>query len=577
MVNGTLTSVLQSRVELHSTVDALIYMSDLGDYRSKTYAQLDRSARAVAAWLQQQCVPGDRVLLLHPAGLEFGSGFFGSCYAGTVAVPAPVPGKHQHARRRLAGIARNAGVRVVLTDQDCLPEVEKWVAEAGLSDVVCRATDDVMGDPEAWRLPEISPDDIALLQYTSGSTSEPKGVMVSHRNLLSNVDAILAAIDAGPPSGVRSGAWIPHYHDMGLIGMLLTGVLRGRGFAHMSPMSFLRRPHHWLRMIQDLDVNLTAAPDFGYDLCVQRVTDEQLAELDLSCLRAAVNGSEPIRSANVARFCERFAAAGFAAESLVPMYGLAEATLMVSGTSGRPPLRRSFDIAALERSELVTGDSGRELVGCGRLNGFDGVIVDPLTLDTLPQGRIGEIWLRGVSVAAGYWGNQEATAATFHATTSAGDGPFLRTGDLGGLHDGDLYVTGRLKDTLVLHGRNLHPHDIEDAVREQHEELHGMHGAVFTVQGAHDEEQIVVVHEIRATWSQQQLADVAASMKRAVSREFGVAAGSVVLVRPSAVRRTTSGKIQRSAMRELYLADELEPLLRSEDPQLTAARQAVSE
>lgn len=574
MVNGTLTSVLESRVERDPTADSLIYMSDLGEYRRKSYVKLGRSARAVAAWLQEHCAQGDRVLLLHPAGLEFASAFFGSCYAGTIAVPAPVPGRYRHERRRLTGIARNAGVRVVLTDRASLAQVEKWLAEAGLPGVLCRATDDETGDPEAWRLPETSPDDIALLQYTSGSTSEPKGVMVSHRNLLSNVDSIMAT--AGADAGYRSGAWIPHYHDMGLIGLLLTGVLRGRGFAHMSPMAFLRRPYHWLRMMQELDVNMTAAPDFGYDLCVRRVTDEQLAELDLSGLRAAVNGSEPIRSANVTRFCERFAAAGFRAEALLPMYGLAEATLMVTGTSGRPPLRRSFDVTAMEGGSLVADVSGRELVGCGGPNEFDVAIVDPRTRESLPEGRIGEIWLRGVSVAAGYWGNPDATATTFHARTSGGDGPYLRTGDLGGLHDGDLYVTGRLKDTLVLHGRNLHPHDIEDVVREQHEELQGLHGAVFTVPGAHDEEQLVVVHEIRTTWGEQRLAEVAASMKQTVTREFGVAVGSVVLVRPSAVRRTTSGKIQRSAMRDLYLADELEPVLRSEDTQLTAARQAVS-
>ncbi|WP_330277176.1 fatty acyl-AMP ligase [Lentzea sp. NBC_00516] len=574
MVNGTLPSVLNGCVERDSTSAALIYMSDLGDYRIKTYSELDSSVRAVAAWLREHCSQGDRVLLLHPAGLEFGAAFFGSCYAGTIAVPAPVPGRYQHERRRLAGIARSAGVRVVLTDLASLPQVEKWVAEAGLPDVVCRATDGEMGDPRAWRLPEISPDDTALLQYTSGSTSEPKGVMVSHRNLLSNVDAIMAT--TGADAGFRSGAWIPHHHDMGLIGLFLTGVLRGRGFAHMAPMAFLRRPHHWLRMMQELDVNMTAAPDFGYDLCTRRVTDEQLAGLDLSCLRAAVNGSEPIRSAGVARFCERFAAAGFRAESMLPMYGLAEATLMVSGTSGRPPLHRSFDVAALERGELVSADAGRALVGCGGPNEVDVAIVDPLTHETLPEARIGEIWLRGVSVAAGYWGDEKATAAAFRARTSDGDGPYLRTGDLGGMHDGDLYVTGRLKDTLVLHGRNLHPHDIEDLVREQHEELNGLHGAVFTVPGAHDEEQVVVVHEIRTTWGEERLAEVAAAMKQTVSREFGVAVGSVVLVRPSAVRRTTSGKVQRSAMRALYLAGELEPVLRSEDVLLTAARQAVT-
>jgi acyl-CoA synthetase (AMP-forming)/AMP-acid ligase II len=582
MVGGTarseLSSVLMDRAMKTPGMSAVTFVSDPGDVSGsleRTYAELDIHARRIASWLRERFPPGDRALLLYSPGIEFATAFFACLYAGLVAVPCPKPGRYQHERRRLAGIAGDAGVSMVLTGEADLPVIGKWLEEEGISGITCHATDTGAGDPEAWSMPETTSETLALLQYTSGSTGEPKGVMVTHGNLLTNVDSVIGAL--GLDSSHRFGGWIPLYHDMGLIGLMLPGVLRGTGYVQMDPMTFLRRPQHWLRMMDVFDVNATASPDFGYELCHRRVTDDQLATLDLSRILAAVNGSEPVRAGTLTRFCDRFGAAGFRPESLVPMYGLAEATLLATGYSGRPPRVTAVDVPALEQQVVRhagPGTPSRDLVGCGGPNGLDVVIVDPGTGEVLPAGGVGEIWLRGPSVTTGYWGKDEATESVFHARTADGQGPFLRTGDLGGTLDGDLFVTGRRKDTLVLHGRNLHPQDIEHELRASHEELGGLHGAVFTVGGTDgitEDETVVLVHEIRGHWGEERMREVAAAMKLGVAKEFGVPVGGVVLVRPGAVRRTTSGKVQRSTMRELYVAGELVPLLKSEDPLLASA------
>ncbi|MCF1595003.1 fatty acyl-AMP ligase [Streptomyces muensis] len=571
-----LLTTLREQAARNPQQPAVTFVSDFSDIRRtvRDRAELDLHSRRIASWLQERLSPGDRALLLYSPGIEFTTAFSACVHAGVIAVPAPLPGRYRHERRRLAAIARDAGVRAILTQESDLPDVEKWIAEEGVVGAVCHPTDAGDGDPDAWTAPEVSPDTLALLQYTSGSTGDPKGVMVTHGNLVANVDRMVRMF--GNDSGTTYGGWIPLYHDMGLIGLMLPGLLCGNGYVQMDPMSFLRRPYHWLRMLDACDVNFTAAPDFGYEMCVRRVTDEQLATLDLSRLKAA-NGSEPVRADVVTAFTERFAAAGLRPEALIPVYGLAEATLMASGTTGRPPLRTEVDAAALENRELrpATGTQpSRVLVGCGAPSGSDVLIVDPDTGDALPDGRIGEIWLDGPCVTAGYWENDDATDATFHARAGDGRGPFLRTGDLGGLLDGDLYITGRRKDVLVLHGRNLHPADIEYELRSQHEELEGLHGAAFMVghdDGVDTAPAIVAVHEIRAHWGAERLGEIAVAMKQTIAREFGVPVAAVALVRPGGVRRTTSGKVQRSAMRALYLAGELDTLHLAEDPLLTAA------
>lgn len=571
-----LLTKLRDRAASDAQQPAVTFVSEFNEIKStvRDRAELDLHSRRIASWLQERFAPGDRALLLYSPGIEFTTAFSACVYAGVIAVPAPLPGRYQHERRRLAAIARDAGVRTILTQRTDLADVEKWVAEEGITGAVCHPTDAGDGDPDAWTAPEVSPQTLALLQYTSGSTGNPKGVMVTHGNLVANVEQMVDML--GNDSSTTYGGWIPLYHDMGLIGLMLSGLLSGNGYVQMDPMSFLRRPYHWLRMLDACDVDFTAAPDFGFEMCVRRVTDEQLATLDLSRVRGC-NGSEPVRADVVAAFTDRFAAAGLRSDAVIPVYGLAEATLMASGTAGRPALLTTVEATALENRELrpATGTAPpRVLVGCGAPVGSDVLIVDPGTGDALPDGRIGEIWLDGPCVTAGYWENDAATATAFRAHTSDGRGPYLRTGDLGGLLDGDLYVTGRRKDVLVLHGRNLHPADIEYELRSQHEELGGMNGAVFMVGGddrVDTAPAIVAVHEIRAHWGADRLGQIAVDMKQTMAREFGVPVAAVALVRPGGVRRTTSGKVQRSAMRAMYLAGDLDTLHLSEDPLVTAA------
>lgn len=505
-----------------------------------TRLELDQAARRVAAWLRERCAPGSRALLVHGPGLEFPAAFLGCLYAGVIAVPSSRPGRFSHEQRRLTAIARDAGISAVLTDSAGLDDTEKWLAGAGIQ-VPCQATD-VLVDPDFTDV-HVDGDTIAMLQYTSGSTGTPKGVVVRHRNLIANVDSIVRTLEVDPHH--RTGGWIPLHHDMGLIGLMLPGLLRLSGYVQIDPMSFLRRPFHWLRMMDRFDVHLTAAPDFGYDLCVKRVSDDQLADLDLSRLGKAVCGSEPVRPGTMRSFTERFAASGLRPDTLVPMYGLAESTLMVTGRYGRPPLVTEVDADALASGVLEPGN-GKELVSCGPPQNSELHIIDPGTGSELPSGRIGEICLNGPSVATGYWNQGEFT-------------PFLRTGDLGGVLDGEVYITGRIKDVMVLHGRNVHPHDVEQELRLRHSELDGLHGAVFSVP---DPERPVVVHEIRAHWGAERLAELAVEIRQTVAKEFGVTPG-VVLVRPGVVRRTTSGKVQRSAMRELFLRGELDQLAAS--------------
>ncbi|MEH0433445.1 fatty acyl-AMP ligase [Streptomyces stelliscabiei] len=571
-----LLTELTERAARNPRRPAVTYVSEFSEISGKVRnrAELDLHSRRIASWLQERFCPGDRALLLYSPGIEFTTAFSACVYAGVIAVPAPLPGRYRHERRRLAAIARDAGVRVVLTQSGDLPDVEKWVAEEGIVGAVCHTTDTGEGDPDAWTAPAVSPDTLALLQYTSGSTGDPKGVMVTHGNLAANVERMVDTFRND--ADTRYGGWIPLYHDMGLIGLMLPGLLSGDGYVQMDPMSFLRRPYHWLRMLDAHGVGFTAAPDFGYEICVRRVTDEQLAALDLSRVKFA-DGSEPVRADVVTAFTERFATAGLRSDALIPVYGLAEATLMASGTTGRPPLRTAVDATALENRLLRPAGPthpSRVLVACGAPTGSDVLIVDPGSGEALPEGRIGEIWLDGPCVTAGYWENEHITAATFRARTGDGRGPYLRTGDLGALLDGDLYITGRSKDVLVLHGRNLHPSDIEYELRSQHEELEGLHGAVFLVgddDGTAVAPSVVAVHEIRAHWGAERLGQIAVDMKQTMAREFGVPVASVALVRPGGVRRTTSGKVQRAAMRALYLTGELDTLHLGEDPLLTAA------
>ncbi|GAA1226035.1 fatty acyl-AMP ligase [Streptomyces rhizosphaericus] len=536
----------------------------------------------MAAALLRRCAPGDRALLLYPEGLDFAVAFLGCLYGGVVAVPSPLPGRYKHHQRRVSAIAADAQISLVLTDTGSLSDVTHWADTAERDHRVLLATDDLGVPPlEAAALPSLGPDDIALLQYTSGSTGDPKGVVLTHSNLLHNADSLRRAF--GLDETVRFGSWIPHYHDMGLMGILLPPLYLGSSCVLMSPTTFLKRPHWWLRMIDEFDVTWSAGPNFAYELCSRQVTDEQLAGLDLSRWKFANNGSEPVQPATLSAFAKRFAAAGLRAEALNPCYGMAEATVFVSGSGFREPVIRRVDEQRLAAGALVPAPvpgPGKDIVSCGFPRDYDVRIVDPETRRERAEGEVGEIWLRGPSVGRGYWNNAEATGRTFAARLAdagpATEGGYLRTGDLGAVLDGELFITGRIKEMLILRGRNLYPQDVEYEVRQQHPELQGMFGAAFTLPVADDEDReeelLVLVHEVRGRRSEAELEALASAVRRTVFREFGAHLAGVSLVRRGAVPRTTSGKIQRLRMRELFRAGEVPFLIEKMDRRLSAIR-----
>ncbi|MEV4438290.1 fatty acyl-AMP ligase [Streptomyces sp. NPDC049577] len=543
-----------------------------GEAGRLSYAALDLEARRIAAWLQPRDVAGQRVLILHDQGPLFAASFLGCLYAGAVAVPAPPPGGTDRHMERLLGIVKDAAVGIVLTDTRHAPAVSQLLAGAGYGDLVCLATDRAgtaaAADPDDWRPPALGPDDVAFLQYTSGSTSRPKGVMVTHRSLLANQRAIQHAMRTTQDSVV--GGWLPFHHDMGLVGHLLHPLWLGAQGVIMPAMSFVRRPVRWLRMVSDYGITTGGGPNFAYELCARRVTDEQLAGIDLSRWVTAVNGAETVRAETLDAFAERFAPVGLDPAALYPSYGLAESTLMVTGgTPGSPARRLTADAAALEQHRLVDPAPGRPvrtLVSCGTPGpGCDLRVVAPDTGRELAPGRIGEIWIRGDSVARGYWNRTTETAEAFDAATESGDGGFLRTGDLGVLRDGELYVTGRIKDLLIVAGRNLYPQDVERTVQK----VSAMFNSTVAFAVDSDREHVVVVQEVRSGKTYDtDLPGLVSAVQQRVSKEFEIALGNVVLVRPGTVRRTTSGKVQRSAMRKLFLTGRLRPLHELVDPEV---------
>ncbi|WP_326700508.1 fatty acyl-AMP ligase [Streptomyces sp. NBC_01754] len=570
----TFTELALTRTDALSSEDAFIFLPDDAKGSAPehlSYGALDQEARRTASWLQEAGAEGRQVLLLYPSGTGFIKAFTACLYAGAVAVPAPLPSEQGKHFSRVSGILRDSEARAVLTDAANAPEISAWLAAEGMSDVLCLATDsDGFGDPDAYTVPAVTPESLAFLQYTSGSTSDPKGVMVSHRNLLANEAAIQRAV--GGHQGSRYGGWLPFYHDMGLIGHILQPLFLGGSAVLMSPVSFLKRPQRWLQMIGDYDVTIGGGPNFAYDLCLRRVTDEQLATLDLSTWSAACNGAEPIRAETVRAFTERFAPAGFRPEAFFPCYGMAETTLLVSGTPlDSPPVALGVDAAGLERGEL-TGPrpdaTTRTLVSSGVVEDFDVRIVDPETFLERPAGSVGEIWVKGDSVAVGYWRRPTTNKEIFDAGIAGGRDEdahgWLRTGDLGAFHDGQLYVTGRLKELVIFAGRNLYPQDVERAVQSSDKALGIGSGAVFTVET--DREHLVILQEVRVSAVNTDLRSVAAGAQQLIGKDFSIPAGNVVLVRPGTIRKTTSGKIQRTLMRKLFLEGAITPLYEVLEP-----------
>ncbi|MFE7958438.1 fatty acyl-AMP ligase [Streptomyces sp. NPDC057413] len=557
----TFTDVILDRAERSPEREALLLLpesDDRGRPNPVSYGALDAAARELAGWLQARGAQGERVVLMHLSRRQFAVSLLACLYAGAIAVPVPPTGGRRHHAVRVAGIVKDVAPCATFTDAALAPDVSRLLASCGYGSVPCLAADAVPVRVP-WQRPELSEDTVAYLQYTSGSTGTPRGVVVTHGNLLANLAAIEEALGAGP--GERVGGWLPFHHDMGLVGQLLLPLYLGGTSVLLSPEAFLKRPARWLEAIGRYGIGVSGAPDFAYELCARQVTDEQVAGLDLSGWRVAVTGGEPVAATTGRSFTQRFAPAGLRPEALTPCYGLAEATLLVSGGClETAPAARAVDGEALERHQLReprAGRAPRTLVACGRPYGSEVRIVDPESLRTVADGGIGEIWVRGAGVAGGYWRDRTATAEVFDAVTADGEGGFLRTGDLGTLLDGRLHVTGRLKDVIVVGGRNLYPQDLEHAV-QQISALFGT-GTAFSVPG--ERERVVMVQELRTHKRYDlDLDGLAGDVERCLAEEFGISVDGVLLVRPGTIRRTTSGKVERAATRRLFLNGRLQPL-----------------
>lgn len=561
---------------LNSFIEVLQHRSleDAGSYVQKalphgeaeqiTYSELVSRARSLGALLQKLGFSGERALLLYPAGVEFTSAFFGCLYSGVVAVPVPPPepGRLKRTLARLTSIVEDAQPAVALTTSRLLASLGELKKEAPLlSSLRWVATDDLPAALAAeWQDLGVGRETLAYLQYTSGSTSLPKGVMVSHGNLLHNSEHIRQAW--GYTRESRAVMWVPNFHDDGLVHGILQPIYTGFRSYLMPPAEFIRRPGSWLQAISRLGATHSGGPNFAYALCVRKVTPEERQGLDLRSWRVAYNAAEPVRSETLEQFAEAFGPCGFSPDAFYPSFGLAEATLLVTTPeSAAPPVLCPVDADALEQGRVVAPSNQVRthlLVGCGKpVRGTRVEIVHPEECVRCAAGEVGEIWIADPSVAQGYWRRPEETESTFRARLAdSGEGPFLRTGDLGFLQQGELFITGRRKDLIILRGRNLYPHDIELTVERCHPALRSGCGAAFSVDAA-GEERLVMVQEVdlRSSFDADEIADL---VSRAVADEHDAQLYSLVLVAPGTIAKTSSGKIQRHACRAELLAGVLQ-------------------
>ncbi len=547
---------------------AFVFVPERGNARLHlTYGELHRRAHAVAARLARHAVKGDRALLLFPPGLDFIVAFFGCLTAGMIAVPLMVP-RRTAARDSSDAVIADCAPTVAMTSRELL-EVRGDVADRFRDSGFDWMTVDAMAEAPAdvaAVTPVVGRDDVAYLQYTSGSTSVPKGVVVTHGNLLANFEMIRLGMSNTRHS--CSVGWVPVYHDMGLMMGVMQPLYLGAMSVLMAPAAFMQRPLNWLRTIHQYRAELTSAPNFAFDLCVSRFRADQMEGIDLSCWKVALNAAEPVHANTIARFTETFAPYGFSPGTMYPGYGLAEATLLVScNERGEEPSSRSVSRASLQRGEVsepTDTDDEQILVACGRsVVGQQIAIVDADTRRRVGACQLGEIWANGPNVAHGYWGNPAATGETFRARiVDAPEQDWLRTGDLGFLDvAGRLFITGRIKDLIIIRGMNHYPQDIERTVQESHPALRRDCGAAFAILDEEGNEKLAVVQEIERTHRRDlDIHEVAGRIREAVTRQHEIAIETIALIPPATLPKTTSGKIQRSAARKLLLEGALELL-----------------
>ncbi|MDT5020555.1 MAG: long-chain fatty acid adenylase/transferase FadD26 [Mycobacterium sp.] len=575
VTEASIAAVLREWARQQPDAPAYTYIDydvDPAGYRQTlTWADLYGRVQTLAAEISTYAAPGDRAAILAPQGLEYVVAFYGALEAGLVAVPLPVPAFGAHDERASAAL------------QDCAPTV-LLTTSAVVDDVVGHARSlpgktpalievdslDLDATPD-FNTPPAPRTKNALLQYTSGSTRTPAAVVVTHKNILANCQQVredyFEAEGAVPPSDTTLVSWLPVYHDMGLL-LGVTGALTmGLHSVLMSPMAFLQRPARWVQEMADNTRVFTAVPNFAFELAARRTTDEDMAGRNLSGVHTILSGSERVHAATIRRFIDRFAAFGFPAESLKPSYGLAEAMVYVNSSGpGRPPTVATFDYEKLSagHAEACDNDTGVELVGVGTPRASTIRIVDPETRVENPAGMVGEIWLHGDNIAAGYWRKPQQTQKTFGGQLvdpSSGTplGPWLRTGDLGTIYDGELFIIGRIKDLLIVDGRNHYPDDIEATTQE----ISGGRVAAISVEDGRSE-RLVVIAEMKDKGNSQEmqdrLRDVRAQVTSAISKSHGLRVADLVLVPPGSIPITTSGKIRRSSCVEVYQQDDFSRL-----------------
>ena len=549
-----LVELLRWRVEMSPKRGFRFLEDGEQDQRQLSFADLQRRARAIGARIQQEAEPGERAILLYPPSLEYIEAFFGCLYAGVVAVPAypPNPRRLKRTLPRLLSIVDDASATLAL-GTEMITGMARGMGgeEVEMSDLRWIATDAVDDEWEdRWQHPDVDAETVAFLQYTSGSTGMPKGVVLDHGTLLRNEELIHQAFGAGVDDvGVN---WLPLYHDMGLIGAVIQPVYCGCESVLMSPLDFLKRPARWLEAIDRFDGSMSTAPNFGYDLAVRKTPKELRDRLDLSSWKVACNGAEPIREETMRRFADYFGDAGFDETAFMPAYGLAEVGLIVSATPR-------------EETPRVVETDDKEHISCGQLLGdFEVRIVDPDTSKVLDDGEVGEIWLRNGSVASGYWKKPQVNEEIFGACVQGEqeDEPFLKTGDLGFIDDGELVISGRLKDLIVIRGANHYPQDIEKTVEGVHPAIRPGCGAAFAVNTDSDEEGLVVVQEVKPD-AVDDLDELVGSIREAITQMHRLTPHEVVLIEPRTIEKTSSGKIQRYAVKESWQQSELDELVRS--------------
>ncbi len=579
---ATLVELLRSQSEALTDRLAFQFLEDRNSTQAITYAELDRAASQIAAGLQQRFKPGSSIALVFPPGLDFVKAFFGCVYAGVYAIPATYP-KPRRPSARLSAIVSDAKPAAIMATRNVIDNLADAPSDSVVTEMPWLNIDTLQTNSRSdWQLPLIESSDPAFVQYTSGSTRNPRGVVVSHQNIAANLEMIRTGFElshAAPKAGV---CWLPAYHDMGLIGGILESLYVGGTSVLMSPLSFLQKPVRWLQAISDHRAVVSGGPNFAYELCLRKTKPQDMDGLDLSCWRVAFSGAEPIRSSTMRRFAETFGRYGFSDSSFYPCYGLAEATLFVSGGKGPGKLKtctveatalrahgRVIEASPNDDASAASGTTANtiEIVACGEpLLGEQVLIVDPQTCVPLAENTVGEVWIQGDNVSQGYRNHERETAATFGARLatvtnpvpgeSVSESTFLRSGDLGFMRDGSLYITGRQKELLIIRGRNHYPHDFEATVQGSHEKLIPGGGGALLIED-HDDELLVLVQEVDRSATPTQCEAIIPEIRRNVTAEHDVFVHEVLLLRMGTLPRTTSGKVRYAAVNQQYQRGEL--------------------